>query len=117
MDFDGAAYITGQYYGTNIVFQPTPAPGALPDSLGQNDGFVVKYHADGQLAGHELRLSRIVQNGAAISIEWAASAEVRLQRATNLTSPDWQDIPGTLGAASFSGATTNGAAFFRLRSN
>ncbi|MBC8096516.1 MAG: hypothetical protein H7Y43_11960, partial [Akkermansiaceae bacterium] len=105
----------GQYYGTNIVFQPAPAPGALPDSLGLNDGFVVKYHADGQLAGRELRISRT--GGGAISVEWIPGDGVRLQRATSLGPSDWQDIPTTLGDGSFNETVTNGAVFFRLLSH
>jgi hypothetical protein len=115
VDFADAAYLTGQYYGTNATFYPLPAPGALPDSLGQNDGFLVKYTPDGQLAGHELRITSITRSNRAVIITWPGGATVRLQRAISPVSPDWQDVPGSLGESTISQPATSGSAFYRLR--
>jgi hypothetical protein len=114
VDAADAAYLTGQYYGTNVTFRPYNPPGVLPDSLGQNDGFLVKYTSDGQIAGFELRVSSIAIGGGNITINWNASSNVKLQRAALLSPTNWQDIAGSLGKASFTEAATNGAAFYRL---
>lgn len=114
VDAADAAYITGQYYGTNVTFRPYHPAGALPNSLGQNDCFLVKYHADGQLADHELRITSITAGSGNISINWRASPNLKLQRTTSPTPANWQDIAGSLGQASFMEAATNDAAFYRL---
>ena len=114
MDAADAAYITGQYYGTNVTFCPYNPPGALPDSLGQNDGFLVKYTSDGQLAGHELRITGIQHNAQRVTIQWTPAPNVQLQRAPSLLSPSWENVPGTLGQAAASELTTNAISFYRL---
>jgi len=114
VDTADAAYLTGQYYGTNVTFYPLAALGALPNSLGQNDGFIVKYHADGQLAGYELRITSIMHSNSSVTITWPGNATVRLQRTTALASFNWQDVPGSLGQGSFTESVTNDAAFYRL---
>jgi hypothetical protein len=114
VDSADAAYLTGQYYGTNVTFRPYNPTGLMPDSLGQNDGFLVKYHADGQLAGYELRITSIIQSNSNVIISWPGDPSIRLQRTTNLSNPDWQDVPGTTGADSAALPATNAAAFFRL---
>ncbi len=97
VDFSDAAYLTGQYYGTNVTFYPYSPPGVLPDSTGLNDGFLVKYAADGQIAGHELRITNIALTATQAHLAWTGAPDVRLQRATNLLNPDWQDVAGTTG--------------------
>jgi hypothetical protein len=114
VDFADAAYLTGQYYGTNVTFYPYNPTGALPDSLGQNDGFLVKYSAEGQIVGHELRITRILRSTFAVTLEWTGAPNVQLQRAASLLSPIWEDVPGTLGQSTASEPTTNAAAVYRL---
>jgi hypothetical protein len=60
-----------------------------------------------------IRLSAALQ-GSNLSITWAGQAGVKLQKATTLTNPNWQDVPGTLGASSATEAITEPAAFYRL---
>ena len=86
----------------------------MPGSLGQNDGFLVKYSPDGQLAGHELRITSITRSNGAVIITWPGGATVRLQRAISPLSPDWQYVPGSLGESAISQPATNGTAFYRL---
>jgi uncharacterized protein YuzE len=114
VDAADAAYLTGQYYGTNLTFRPYNPPGAMPDSLGLNDGFLVKYSADGQIAGYELRLGGIAVTGDTITLNWTLSPNVKLQRTLSLASPTWQDVVGSLGQASHTETVTNAVAFYRL---
>jgi hypothetical protein len=114
VDAADAACITGQYYGTNVTFCPYNPPGALPDSLGQNDGFMVKYHADGQLAGHELRITGITRSNGTVRFTWPAAPNVRLQRSLSLATPDWQEVAGSWGAGGVTVTNAGPDAFFRL---
>jgi glycerophosphoryl diester phosphodiesterase len=58
--------------------------------------------------------AHVTRAGTAVNITWAGAANVRLQKATSLSNPDWQDVPGTLGANSFAESTPTGTAFYRL---
>jgi hypothetical protein len=49
VDSEGNATITGQLYGTNADFDPSPTTQRLLSSVGLNDCFVAKYKADGTL--------------------------------------------------------------------
>lgn len=52
VDDDGSAYVTGQFYGTGATFyDASGAQSGSPtwNSLGNNDGYVIKYAADGSL--------------------------------------------------------------------
>jgi len=60
------------------------------------------------------RISSIVASGTNVVITWPGEATVRLQRSISLTTPSWQDLPGTLGASSATVPRTNSANFFRL---
>ena len=113
VDFSGAAYITGQYYGTNVTFYPYTPPAVLPDSLGLNDGFLVKYTSDGQIADHELRLTDISLTATQVNLVWTGAPNVRLQKATNLLSPDWQDVAGTAGMTNATEPLAATPVFFR----
>jgi hypothetical protein len=97
VDFSDAAYLTGQYYGTNVTFYPYTPPGVLPDSIGLNDGFLVKYTSDGQIADHELRITNIFLTATQAHLAWTGAPRVRLQKATDLRNPVWQDVAGTAG--------------------
>ncbi len=59
------------------------------------------------------RLSVSVSGGN-ITISWAGSPTVRLQQASNLSAPIWQDVPGTVGASSVTLPLSANAAFFKL---
>jgi hypothetical protein len=59
------------------------------------------------------RLS-IVREGGDIRLNWSGGTGIRLQRASALAAPNWEDVPGTLGASTFTEPSTNGPAFYRL---
>jgi hypothetical protein len=64
--------------------------------------------------GSPLQITSIVQSGANVVLTWSGEATARLQQSTSLGTPNWQDVPGTLGASTATIPTTNNAAFFRL---
>ncbi|NUN08971.1 MAG: SBBP repeat-containing protein [Ignavibacteriaceae bacterium] len=49
IDQDNNAIITGQLYGTNADFDPSPSSQYLLSSAGQNDCFIAKYDSSGRL--------------------------------------------------------------------
>src|SRR5688572_29726748 len=49
-----------------------------------------------------------------IMLRWTGAASVKLQQATSLVNPVWQDMPGTIGHNSCAIPMTNAVAFFRL---
>ena len=49
-----------------------------------------------------------------VTLSWPGAPDVRLQTATNLADPDWQDVPGSEGMNSINLPVTDGPAFFRL---
>jgi hypothetical protein len=59
-------------------------------------------------------LSVSLQGTASINLSWQGAAGVRLQKSLTLSSPDWQDVPGTLGNSSAVEPTTGNTAFYRL---
>jgi hypothetical protein len=61
-----------------------------------------------------LRISNIETIGGQVTLTWPGGPGMRLQQATNLSTPAWQDFPATTGADSATLPTTNAAAFFRL---
>ena len=60
-----------------------------------------------------LKINSIVQNGANVVISWNGAAGTKLQKTTSLTSPNWQDVPGS-NAASSANEPAAGAAYYRL---
>ena len=59
-------------------------------------------------------LAASLQNGQ-ISIAWTGAANVQLQTTTSLSSPNWQNVSGTLGGSSYQVTVSGGAnAFYRL---
>lgn len=61
-----------------------------------------------------VRRLNAMRNGASVFFSWNAGANVRLQKTNDLSQPDWQDVPGTLGADGFTEAAPAGNAFYRL---
>jgi hypothetical protein len=113
VDAADAAYLTGQYYGTNVTFYPYSPVGVLPDSVGLNDGFLVKYTADGQIAGHELRVTNLVLAAGLARIAWTGAPRVRLQIAAAPSSAGWQDVAGTTGLTNAVEPLSAGPVFYR----
>ncbi len=54
------------------------------------------------------------RTGGNLKLDWAADPTVKLQETTTLNSPNWTDVPGTLGTSSYMIPATNRAAFYRL---
>jgi len=113
VDFSDAAYLTGQYYGTTVTFYPYNPPAVLPDSIGQNDGFLVKYTADGQIADHALRITNLTLTATHANIAWTGANNVRLQKTASLTNAIWEDITGTLGLSTTTEPLSSGPVFYR----
>ncbi len=61
-----------------------------------------------------LRITSIVRSGANVIISWPAELNTKLQKATNLTSPSWQDVAGSTGASSATDAASGAPAYYRL---
>lgn len=58
---------------------------------------------------------KISQQGDAVRLDWEAAAGRKLQRSTRLQPGSWQDVPGTLGTATYSEPwKSDTSAFFRL---
>lgn len=62
----------------------------------------------------QLLLQPPVQVGDELRLSWLGGPGIRLQRTTNLSNPDWQDVPNTLGASGVRLALPGPASFFRL---
>lgn len=60
-----------------------------------------------------LQITSIVRNGGNAVISWNGAAGTKLQKATTLTNPNWQDVPGTNGASSANDPIA-GEAYYRL---
>jgi hypothetical protein len=61
-----------------------------------------------------LRLNAPVLSGGVAVLTWGGGPGIKLQKTTSLSTPDWQDVPGTLGQSVFALPPTDTAAFFRL---
>jgi hypothetical protein len=66
------------------------------------------------LATAQLQINSIVREGTVVTIAWDGAPGTKLQKATSLTNPNWQDVPGSDGASSVNEATSDPAAFYRL---
>lgn len=49
-----------------------------------------------------------------ITLRWTGATGLTLQKASSLTSPNWQDVPGTAGTSSFTETLLGTTAFYRL---
>ena len=61
-----------------------------------------------------LRITNIVRSGANVIISWPGELNTKLQKATSLTSPSWQDVAGSTGASSATNAVSGAPAYYRL---
>jgi hypothetical protein len=63
----------------------------------------------------ELKIGSITLSGSNVTITWVGAPGVKLQRTLSLSPADWQDVPGTEGAASAIQSVTGTSAFYRLK--
>lgn len=61
-----------------------------------------------------LKITSFARSGTNAIITWPAELNTKLQRAPSLTAPNWEDVPGSLGAAAATNAITGSSAFYRL---
>ncbi len=61
-----------------------------------------------------LRITSIVRSGPDVIISWPGELNTKLQKATSLTSPSWQDVAGSTGATSATNAVSAAPAYYRL---
>lgn len=61
-----------------------------------------------------LKINSIVRSGANVNVSWNGAAGTKLQKASSLTSPNWQDVPGSNGASNALDPVTGGEAYYRL---
>ncbi len=61
-----------------------------------------------------VKLTSIVRSGGNVSVTWSGAAGTKLQKTTSLTSPNWQDVPGSNGASSVSEPASSAGAYYRL---
>jgi hypothetical protein len=59
-------------------------------------------------------INSIVLNGVNVTISWNGVAGVKLQKSPRLTTPDWQDVPGSNGASTVTEPATGTEAYYRL---
>jgi hypothetical protein len=63
------------------------------------------------------RITSSAKSGGNITINWngtGANAASGLQKTTSLTSPNWVNVPGTIGLSSFSESISGSAAYYRV---
>jgi hypothetical protein len=61
------------------------------------------------------RICSAVRSGNTLTISWPGAPDIKLQKTTSLTSPNWTDVGGSLGASSANDTITAQPAFYRLR--
>jgi hypothetical protein len=61
-----------------------------------------------------LRLNTPVLSGGVAVLTWQGGPGIKLQKTTSLSTPNWQDVPGTIGQSLIALPPTDTAAFFRL---
>jgi len=68
-----------------------------------------------QAEGIYARRLHVAPSGTNVVVTWNGAPNLRLQRATSLSVPDWQNAPATLGASNYTEALFNwDARFYRL---
>lgn len=61
-----------------------------------------------------LKITSIVLSGANVIVSWNGAAGTKLQKTSSLTSPNWQDVPGSNGASNALDPVAGGQAYYRL---
>jgi hypothetical protein len=61
-----------------------------------------------------LMITNIVRSGSNLTVSWKGAGGTKLQRTSNLISPNWQDVPGSNGAGTASEPAAGEGAYFRL---
>jgi hypothetical protein len=110
IDSHGSAIITGQLYGTNADFDPSPTGQCSLSSVGLNDCFVAKYDANGTFFPVEVDLFSASLLNDIVLLSWRTAGEtsshgfeVQRQVATGTT---WAPIGFVPGAGTTSEART-----------
>jgi hypothetical protein len=62
----------------------------------------------------QLRLNPPVWEGNTLQLSWLGAPGIRLQRASSLSNPDWQDVPGAEGVSRLLLPPPDRPTFFRL---
>jgi hypothetical protein len=62
----------------------------------------------------ELKLQALTRVAGGLNLSWLGGPGIRLQRATSLSNPDWQDVPNSDGANSIRLPPSGAAGFYRL---
>jgi hypothetical protein len=60
------------------------------------------------------RICSFSRSGNTITINWPGAPDIKLQKSTSLTTPNWQDVPNSLGASTANDTITSGEAYYRL---
>ncbi|NOS68881.1 MAG: hypothetical protein HOP33_03030 [Verrucomicrobia bacterium] len=61
-----------------------------------------------------LKINSIVAGGGNATVSWNGAAGTKLQKSSSLTSPDWQDVPGSNGASGAPQPATGVQTYYRL---
>jgi hypothetical protein len=61
-----------------------------------------------------LRISSAILSQNTLTLSWNGGHGIKLRKTTTLTTPDWQDVPGSDGQSSMSLPIADSSAFFRL---
>jgi hypothetical protein len=59
-------------------------------------------------------IKSVAKQGQDLKLSWDGFGAARLQRATRLTDPDWQDVPGSEATNNITLPIEGASAFFRL---
>jgi hypothetical protein len=63
------------------------------------------------------RICSAIRSGNTLIITWPAAPDIKLQKTTSLSAPNWSDVNGSLGAGSVNEPITSDPASYRLRRN
>jgi hypothetical protein len=66
------------------------------------------------IPGATPRICSVARSGDTIVITWPGQADVKLQKATSLTTPNWQDVAGSLGASTANDTLSAAERYYRL---
>jgi endonuclease/exonuclease/phosphatase family metal-dependent hydrolase len=100
---DTSGVYTHELYASSIAFTDRRMSAAEVAGLGEP-----------RAEGIFVRRLRATWSGSTVVFTWSPGANVRLQKSNNLSSPVWRDVPGTLGASSFTETASTNGAFYRL---